>query len=132
MEEGRDSNWSRCQKAPTLRPPPNSGGQKGAEEILAIQQEGHETGQGCTGARAQEGKEEPERFGVGGKDFPGGEVDRNLPANTGDIGSIPSPGRFHMPWSNWAHEPQLPSLHAETTEACVLRICALLQEKPLQ
>ena len=67
MEEGRDSIWSRCQKAPPLLPPPNSGGQKGAEERLVIQQEGHETGQGCTGARAQEGKEEPERFGVGGR-----------------------------------------------------------------
>ena len=33
-------------------------------------------------------------------DFPSGTVDRNLPANTGDTGSIPGPGRFHMPWSN--------------------------------
>ena len=33
-------------------------------------------------------------------DFPGGPVDKNLPANTGDTGLIPSPGRFHLPWSN--------------------------------
>ena len=29
-----------------------------------------------------------------------GAVDKNSPANAGDMGSIPSPGRFHMPWSN--------------------------------
>ena len=33
-------------------------------------------------------------------DVPGGTVDRNLPANAGDTGLIPGPGRFHMPWSN--------------------------------
>ena len=31
--------------------------------------------------------------------FPGGTVDRNPPANAGDMGLIPGPGRFHMPWS---------------------------------
>ena len=31
--------------------------------------------------------------------FPGGAVDKNLPANAGDTGSIPGPGRSHMPWS---------------------------------
>ena len=29
------------------------------------------------------------------KDFPGGTVDKNLPANTEDMHSIPDPGRFH-------------------------------------
>ena len=43
--------------------------------------------------------------------FPGGTVVENLPANAGDAGSSPGPGRSHMPWSNWAHEPQLLSLH---------------------
>ena len=33
-------------------------------------------------------------------DFQGGTVDRNLPANAGEMGLIPGPGRFHMPWSN--------------------------------
>ena len=33
-------------------------------------------------------------------DFPGGAVDRNPPANAGDMGSIPGLGRFHMPGSN--------------------------------
>ena len=30
-------------------------------------------------------------------DFPGGLVIKNLPANAGDTGSIPGPGRSHMP-----------------------------------
>ena len=36
---------------------------------------------------------------VGG-DFPGGPVVKNPPANAGDIGSIPGPGRFHTPSNN--------------------------------
>ena len=36
----------------------------------------------------------------GMQDFPGGRVDRNSPANTGDTGLIPGLGRFHMPQSN--------------------------------
>ena len=27
-------------------------------------------------------------------------VVKNLPANAGDVGSIPYPGRFHVPWGN--------------------------------
>ena len=34
------------------------------------------------------------------RDFPGGAVVENLPANAGDMGSSPGPGRSHMPWSN--------------------------------
>ena len=33
-------------------------------------------------------------------DFPGGAVVKNLPANAGDMGSIPGLGRSHMPRSN--------------------------------
>ena len=33
-------------------------------------------------------------------DFPGGTEDRNPPANAGDMGLIPGPGIFHMPWGN--------------------------------
>ena len=33
------------------------------------------------------------------QDFPVGPVVKNLPANAEDIGSIPGPGRFHMPQS---------------------------------
>ena len=32
--------------------------------------------------------------------FPGGAVVKNPPANVGDTGSSPGPGRSHMPWSN--------------------------------
>ena len=34
------------------------------------------------------------------RDFPVDTVNKNPTANATDIGSIPSPGRFHMPWSN--------------------------------
>ena len=34
------------------------------------------------------------------KDFPGHPVVENLPANAGDKGSIPYPGRSHMPQIN--------------------------------
>ena len=36
-----------------------------------------------------------------GQDFPSGPVDKNLPANAGDMSSIPGPGRLHMPWDNY-------------------------------
>ena len=33
-------------------------------------------------------------------DFPGDAVVKNPPANAGDMGSSPGPGRSHMLWSN--------------------------------
>ena len=42
--------------------------------------------------------------------FPGGAMVENLPANAGDTGSSPGLGRSHVPWRNWAREPQLLSL----------------------
>ena len=46
------------------------------------------------------------------RDFPGGPVVKNLSANAGDVGSIPGPGRPHMPEATkpvhhncWAHMP---------------------------
>ena len=46
------------------------------------------------------------------KDFPGGPKVKNAPVNAADTGSVPGPGRFHMPWgkqaqchSCWAHVP---------------------------
>ena len=39
--------------------------------------------------------------------FPGGAVVKNPPANAGDTGSSPGPGRSHMPQNNWARVPQL-------------------------
>ena len=69
---------------------------------------------------------------------------KNLFANAGDMGSIPGLGRSHMPWSNYARVPQLPSLRsrahepqllsppATTTEAHAPRAHAPQQEKPPQ
>ena len=33
-------------------------------------------------------------------DFPGVATVKNPPANAGDTGLSPGPGRSHMPWSN--------------------------------
>ena len=57
--------------------------------------------------------------------FLGGPVVKNLPANTGYTGSIPSPGKSHLLWGNQAFAPQL--LKPVCPEAC-----ALQREKPLQ
>ena len=52
-------------------------------------------------------------------------VVKNMSANTGDMGLIPSLGRFHMLQGNWARAPQLLK--------CVCpRTHALQQEKPPQ
>ena len=41
---------------------------------------------------------------------------KNLPCNAKDAGSIPGPGKSHMPKSNEAHVPQLLSLHSRAWE----------------
>ena len=53
--------------------------------------------------------------------FPGGAVVKNPPANAGDTGSIPGPGRSHMPQSNKAHVPQLLSLCSRAREPQLLK-----------
>ena len=45
----------------------------------------------------------------------------NLPANAEDTGSSPGLGKSHMPWSNWACEPQLLSLRPATREAATVK-----------
>ena len=76
--------------------------------------------------------------------FPGGAVVKNPPADAGDTGSSPGPGRAHMPQSNKARAPQLLSLRSRarepqllspcptTTEARAPRAGAPQQEKPPQ
>ena len=76
--------------------------------------------------------------------FPGGSVGKNLPANAGDTGSNPEPGRFHRQWINQAQVPQLSSLGSRaqesrllsslswTADTGTLKTCALQQKKPLQ
>ena len=70
------------------------------------------------------------------RDFPGGPVVESLPASAGDMGSIPGLGGSHMLQNNWAHVPQLLSLHSRVSEPQLLkphkaRAC-IPQEKPLQ
>ena len=48
--------------------------------------------------------------------FPGGSEVRNLPANAGNMGSIPGPGRSHVPWDSWACAPQLLGLCSRAWE----------------
>ena len=55
-------------------------------------------------------------------DFPGGAVVKNLPANAGDTGLSPGPGRSHMLWSNWAREPRLLSLRSGACEPQLLSL----------
>jgi len=47
-------------------------------------------------------------------------VDKNPPANVGDTGPIPGPGKFHMLLGNQARMPQLMSLCAELLEPMCL------------
>ena len=68
--------------------------------------------------------------------FPGGAVVENLPANARDMGSSPGLGRSHMPWSDWAREPQLLSLRvwslcSTTREASIVRgPCTAMKSGP--
>ena len=102
----QDSSWS------TRRPSAVGGsshphfpdGNKGAERP-----HGWRTGESDFAPRAPSHKvllnfnwnvltlKEWERGRVG---FSGGSVVKHPPANEGDTGSVPDPGRFHMPWSN--------------------------------
>ena len=45
-------------------------------------------------------REDRRKAQEGGDNFPGGAVVKNPPANAGDMGSSPGPGRSHMPRSN--------------------------------
>ena len=58
------------------------------------------------------------------RDFPGGPVVGDPPANAGDMGFIPGPGGSHMLQGNWTHALQLRSQQARALE--------LQQEKPLK
>ena len=60
--------------------------------------------------------------------FPSGAVVENPPANAGDMGSIPGPGRSHMPRSNKARVPQLLSLCSRAREPQLLSPCAATTE----
>ena len=60
------------------------------------------------------------------KGFPGGAVVESPPADAGDAGSCPGPGRSPMPRSGWAREPwplslRVRSLCSATGEAATVR-----------
>ena len=54
---------------------------------------------------SREGPDQIYVFKDPSKGFPGGAVVESPPADIGDTGSCPGPGRSHMPWSGWACEP---------------------------
>ena len=63
---------------------------------------------------------------------------KNVPANAGDTGSSPGLGRSHMPRAlkllslcSTAHEPQLLSPRAATTEACELQLLKPTHLEPM-
>ena len=45
------------------------------------------------------------------EDFPGGPVVENPPASAGDMGSIPGPGRLHMPQGHHNYWSPVPGAH---------------------
>ena len=55
------------------------------------------------------------------KGFPGGTVVESPPADAGDTGSCPGPGRSPMLQSGWAREPWLLSL-------CMRSLCSATRE----
>ena len=59
------------------------------------------------------------------RDFPGGAVVKNLPANAGDTGLSPAPGRSHMPRGSWACAPQLLRLRSRALEPQLLKPACL-------
>ena len=58
---------------------------------------------------------------------------KNPPANAGDMGSIPGPGRSHMKLSpcTTTTEPALYSLRATTTEACAPQLLKPVRLEPV-
>ena len=61
------------------------------------------------------------------RDFPGGTVLKNLPANAGDKRSSPGLGSSHMSRSNEARAPQLLSRHSRAREPQLLKPSACLE-----
>ena len=55
------------------------------------------------GAKIPHASAKNTKYKNGSKDFPGGTLDKNPPANAGDTGLIPGLGRSHMPWSHMCH-----------------------------
>ena len=56
-------------------------------------------------------------------------MDKSLPANAGDMGSIPGPGRFHVLWSSFIRALKLLNLRAAAADS-VLTAGEASSEKP--
>ena len=73
---------------------------------------------------------------IGTPGFPGGPVVKIPPCHARDTSLIPSPERFHMPWSNYTCASQLLNQHSRAYESQLLkpapRACALQQKNPPQ
>ncbi|XP_066867650.1 uncharacterized protein C6orf163 homolog, partial [Kogia breviceps] len=77
-------------------------------------------------AQRQKQEEVQEALQEAEKGFPGGAMVESPPADAGDTGSCPGPGRSHMPRSGWAREPwplslRVWSLCPATGEATTVR-----------
>ena len=83
---------------PTLENP------EAAERVKELEQEeGLELPNGCWSDLSfkSAGRQNSDfTFKTETRDFPGGAVVKNPPANAGDMGSSPGPGGSHMPQSN--------------------------------
>ena len=73
------------------------GSQANGSDAYALWSPRHAVGQESGASKGGKGKGF-QKFVLG--DFPGGAVVKNPPANAEDTGSIPGPGRSHMPRSN--------------------------------
>ena len=60
--------------------------------------------------------------------IPGDSVVKNPPCNAGDTGLIPGLRGSHMPWSSWAHLPQLLHPCSRAQEPQLLSPCATTAE----
>ena len=63
-------------------------------------------------------------------DFPYGIVDKNAPADVGDMGLIPYLGIFHMFQSNQVYVPQLLNCCSRVRKLQLLRRCVETTEAP--
>ena len=59
-------------------------------------------------------------------------MDNDVPANAGDIGSLPGWARFHVLQSNWAHVFDNFWVCAATTEALAPKGCALQRDATMR
>jgi len=82
------------------------------DKILKGELPGSVGAQYSTGDQWRNNSRKNEEMGPKQKEYPavdvtGDSVVKNLPANAGDRGSIPAPGRSYLSWDDEAYVPQL-------------------------